>query len=101
MAGVRVTKYWAPWGKIIDIIWEPQNAHSATAAENWMCALCEPNCAMRSLAGSPTQSGIEVINLPKDGDTEEVQFLWEGNNKAEVFAGHGVAKNFTVTLPTN
>jgi len=100
MAGSRVTKYWAPWGAALDIVWEPQNAHSGTAANNWIAALCEPNLAMRSLSGSPTESGIELIPLPVEGDQSEVQFLWEGCVKAEVWKGHGVLKNFTVTLPS-
>lgn len=98
MVGRRVTKYWAPWGAALDIVWEPQNVHSATATNNWMAALCEPNIAMRSLAGSPEVGGVEVIDLPQRGDLTEVQFLWEGCVKAEVFKGHGVAKDFTCTI---
>jgi hypothetical protein len=98
MVGRRVTRYWAPWGAAIDIVWEPQCAYSATAANNWLSAFCEPNITMRSLAGSPTEGGIEIIELPVAGDLLEIQFLWEGTIKAEVFKGHGNLYNFTLTL---
>lgn len=97
-AGYRVTQYWAPWGASLDIIWEPQNLYSATAANNWIVALCESNCAMRNLAGTAGAGGLDVIQLPQQGDRLQTQILWEGCNRAEVYAGHGVLTNFTVML---
>ena len=97
--GVRATQYWAPWGKALDLVWEPQNKYSSTVAiNNWLAALCEPNLAMRSLAGSPTEGGMEIINPGVLGDQEIVQFLWEGCIKAEVFKGHGVMKDWYATI---
>lgn len=97
-AGARVTKYNAPWGAAIDIVWEPQNSHSATAANNWMAALCEPLIKHRPFRGTPSEGGMIVTKLPYVPDLEQACALYEGTIKAEVFKAHGVLHDFSVSL---
>jgi len=97
-AGQRVTKYIAPWGGVIDIIWEPQCAYSGTAANNWMAALCEPDLAMLNFRGDATEQGIQVERLAKVGDTDDRLLTWEGCLKVQVYAAHGILKNMTISV---
>ena len=97
-AGARVTKYVAPWGSTIDIVYEPLCAHSATAANNWMAALCEPCIEHRSFRGSPNEGGLEITRLPFSPDLHQAVALYEGTIKADVFKSHGVLHDFTISL---
>jgi len=97
-AGARVTKYVAPWGAVIDIVYEPQNAHSVTAANNWLAALCEPEIASAPFRGAPDEGGVVMERLPHVPDLEQANLLYEGTIRAKVFKAHGVFHNFTVSL---
>jgi hypothetical protein len=97
-AGKVVAKYIAPWRGVLDIVYEPQNAHSVTAANNWMAALCEPDIKIANFRGDASEQGIEIVPLAKLGDREDRMLVWEGTVEAKVYAAHGIFHNFTVDL---
>lgn len=102
-AGQRVSKYIAPWGGILDIVWEPQNAHDdGTAANNWMAALCEHDIAPINLYGNPEPNegegiatgGFIIEPQPKDVNVNAVAVKASCCIEVGVFKAHGVLHNF-------
>lgn len=99
VAGQRVSRYVAPWGEILDIVYEPQNTHDGTNSyNNWMCAINEENAAIASLRGDASDAGIQIIPLPVQGDLQSALMVWEGTVQYSVSKGAGVLKDFTISF---
>jgi hypothetical protein len=97
-AGQSVGFYQAPWGAMLDLVYEPQCVHSATAADNWMAALCEPNIRVMNLIGDPHVGGWVLQPQGLNGFIADNIISCECTVEAKVFAGHGVLHDFTLSL---
>lgn len=107
-AGQRVAKYVAPWGGVLDVIWEPQNVHDDTETtgppNNWLAALCETDIAPVNFYGNPEPNegeriatgGFIIEPQAKDVNVNSVAVKASCCVEVGVFKAHGVLHNFAL-----